>query len=202
MELEKTNYISEYLETATNIDLIIVDLIIPMVDGIDILKIINNKRMNVKTIVLTSFNCPQIITLTSRLGSDYYLLKPVSLKKLESTILIGISLDGILHKLGIPSHLKGYNHIKEAISLFNNKYLIEDIYRIIAISNHTNYRNIESSIRYAIMVGYDRGDIEYIENIFGYSVDSQKMIPSNYLFIKTIAYYYREIYVNIDKKSP
>lgn len=201
--------IYKYLKNEPDIDIIVLDLIMPNIDGLDVLKMINKLRLDVKTIVLTSFNCPNMISLTAKLGVDYYLLKPFTLIKLEQVIIelktithhhYNYKIDNYLLRLGVMSKLKGFDYIKTAILLYKERFLIEDIYKIISAANLTNEYNVESAIRYAIKIGLDQGDMYFIKEIFGYSISCNNYIPSNYVFIKTLSNFYWNNYVNVDNK--
>ena len=84
--------------------------------------------------------------------------------------------------------------------LFKSNYLIEDIYKMISKGENTLYKNIESAIRYAISIGYERADTKMLEYLFGYTICSTKSNISNYHFIKTICNKWDYTDQIIDKK--
>ena len=105
---------------------------------------------------------------------------------------IQISITKILHQLGIPSHIKGYQYIREAISLvYTNPNLIggitKELYPEIGHKYKTSVSRVERAIRHAIEVSWNRGDWSLMEEIFGHSVDIDKAKPTNSEFIVTIA---------------
>lgn len=104
----------------------------------------------------------------------------------------------LLHNLGVPSNLKGYWYIIKAIELLimkkDNK--LSNIYKEISNQYNTKISNIESSIRYAIEISWNRGDTELIDKIFGYSIDLSRVKPTNTEYITSIA----EIIINNDYK--
>ena len=117
-------------------DVIILDLIMPKKDGMSVLREMQAKKLNKKVIVLTSFNTQEIIREASELGVSYFILKPFELTELEKRILecssknsydkktidmkynnLQVSITKILHELGVPSHIKGYQYIREGITV-------------------------------------------------------------------------------------
>ena len=94
----------------------------------------------------------------------------------------------LLHGLGISSNLSGYKYIKEAVllSLHHPKKSTVELYREIAHIFDTRPGNVERSIRYAIEVGFCKGNQELIESLFGYSFDENKGKATNSEFIATI----------------
>lgn len=104
----------------------------------------------------------------------------------------------LLHNLGVPSNLKGYWYIIKAIELLiiKKENNLSNIYKEISKQYNTKISNIESSIRYAIEISWNRGDIELIDKIFGYSIDLSRVKPTNTEYITSIA----EIIINNDYK--
>lgn len=191
-------------------DLIILDLILPKKDGISIIEYMNEKQLNKKIIVTTSFNEEKTIRRVANLGVDYFMIKPFDLESLEKTILevikdkfeskisnlihndLQICITKTLHSLGMPSHIKGYSYIREAITLlYENPDLIGGITKIlypeIAKTFDSTPSRVERAIRHAIEVSWNRGNWELMEEIFGHSVDIDKAKPTNSEFIVTIS---------------
>ena len=103
-----------------------------------------------------------------------------------------ISITHILHELGIPSHIKGYEYIREGICvIYSNpekiKGITKKLYPEIALKYETNVLCVERAIRHAIEVSWNRGNYLLIEEIFGHSIDIDKAKPTNSEFIITIA---------------
>ncbi len=95
----------------------------------------------------------------------------------------------LLHNLGVSSNMKGYNYIKDIVLyLYENdiKCNLCNIYKIIADRYDSKMPNIERSIAKAIEKSFNRADIEYVEKLFGFSVDPEKAIPTNKEYICTI----------------
>ncbi len=192
-------------------DMIILDLVMPNKDGIEVLKYLQENKIEKKVIVLTSYNSQEMIRKVSELGADYFILKPFELKTLEEKIKeisnnyekrgenldlynnnLQISITKTLHELGVPSHIKGYQYIREGISLiYNNPNIVggitKELYPEIAKKYHSTTSRVERAIRHAIEVSWNRANWDFMEDVFGYSVDIDKAKPTNSEFIVTIA---------------
>lgn len=100
-----------------------------------------------------------------------------------------------LHKLGIPASFDGYRYLKTTIRLLTEGKITSDfcvtkeLYPEVAKLHKKTPQQVERAIRHAIEVGYDRGDLEAWETIFGYSVSYQKGKPTNFEFIATFVEY-------------
>ncbi|MBQ1496597.1 MAG: sporulation transcription factor Spo0A [Bacilli bacterium] len=190
-----------------DIDIVLLDLIMPNKDGLFLLEEL--QRLNIKKdiIVMTSFNSESIIRKTSSLGVDYFMIKPFDLKDLEVRVKrlselpssiekenrdLKMSLTKLLHELGMPSHIKGYEYIREGIiMLYNDPSIIggitKELYPEIADKYNTSVSRVERAIRHAIEVSWNRGNIDLMEEVFGHSVDYDKAKPTNSEFIVTLA---------------
>lgn len=200
------------LETkAKDYDIVLLDLIMPGMDGIKVLEEVQKRNIEAKIIVLTSYNSPEVIRKVSGLGIKYFMLKPFELSDLESKILeysidevkgrktidlfysnLQMSVTKLLHELGVPSHIKGYSYIREGIMLiFNDPSLssaiTKELYPTIAKKYDTTTSRVERAIRHAIEVSWNRANWELMEEVFGYSVDIDKAKATNSEFIVTLA---------------
>lgn len=199
------------MNKANDYDVIILDLIMPNKDGIYILEEMKKRNIYRPIIVSTSYNSDEMIRRVSEYGVNYFLLKPYELSDLESRILesvdrseketkninlyhnnLQISVTKIMHDLGVPSHIKGYQYIREGIILiYNNPDMIggitKELYPEIAMKYDTTVSRVERAIRHAIEVSWNRGDWDLMEEIFGHSVDIDKAKPTNSEFIVTVA---------------
>jgi two-component system response regulator (stage 0 sporulation protein A) len=152
-----------------------------------------------------------MIRRVSEYNVNYFILKPFELSDLEKRILecvnkdkesskvinllhtnLQISVTKLLHELGVPSHIKGYQYIREGIiMLYENPDMIggitKELYPDIASKFDTTVSRVERAIRHAIEVSWNRGDWKLMEEIFGHSVDIDKAKPTNSEFIVTIS---------------
>ena len=134
------------------------------------------------------------------------MLKPFEVSDLENRIRsideslnndqpskdLKISLTKLLHELGMPSHIKGYEYIREGIILlYNDPSIIggitKELYPEIADKYNTSVSRVERAIRHAIEVSWNRGNLDLMEEVFGHSVDYDKAKPTNSEFIVTLA---------------
>lgn len=105
---------------------------------------------------------------------------------------IEVRVTNIIHDVGVPAHIKGYQYIREAIMLaVENQDIINSItktlYPTLAEKFNTTSSRVERAIRHAIEVAWNRGQIEMHDKIFGYTVNSNKGKPTNSEFIAMIA---------------
>lgn len=216
------------------IDLLIIDLMLPIYDGIKVLSEINQACPNkVKNVIVTSkIYTPESIHLLNKEYVSYTLLKPYSLDTIVETIYSVIEsknllntgnnkrifdkiladdeeqeitnekylfklkvereVGKILRDLGMPANIKGYTYIKAAIiDLFYNTHLIGQvskmIYPLIAKRYNSTSSRVERAMRHAIEVSWRRGNIDTINEIFGYTVDFDRGKPTNSEYINSIA---------------
>ena len=192
-------------------DVVLLDLILPRKDGLSFLEDMNRLGINKKVIVLSSYNASEMIRRVSELGVDYFILKPFELSDLQKRIEecvnqrnydnsvidfyhnnLDISITKLLHDLGMPSHIKGYQYVREGIKvIYENPEVIggitKELYPDIASKFKTTVSRVERAIRHAIEVSWNRGDWDLMEDIFGHSVDIDKAKPTNSEFIVTVA---------------
>ena len=197
----------EYIKKNPNsFDCLIIDLILPSIDGLTIIQKLNEIDKDKKIVVLSGYKDQRVFKSISKYNIDYYMLKPFSLENLELRIKdIFINnkytyeslesqrkITKILHVLGVPSHIKGYIYIRESINIMYNSPemvggITKEIYPEIAKKFNTTPSRVERAIRHAIEISWNRGDYDTMDEIFGHSVDFDKSKPTNSEFIATIA---------------
>ncbi len=197
-------------ENQCDYDVVLLDLVMPKRDGVSVLEEMKSLEIDKKVIVLTSYNNDNMIRKLSQLGINYFMLKPFELSDLDKRIhscfevatekrnidlfqnSLQLSITKILHELGMPSHIKGYQYIREGIMLiYKNPDMIggitKELYPEIASRFDTTTSRVERAIRHAIEVSWNRGNWDLMEEIFGYSVDIDKSKPTNSEFLVTVA---------------
>ncbi len=212
------------LSSIDNVDILIIDLILPVIDGLQIIKKIKGdiKKYNVKHIIAVSaFANDSLLQQLNDLSVDLFLLKPyeietipfsireITKRKIELKPTTGIGffnssndeeldieledkITEILHEIGIPANVKGYLYLKAAIAIiFYNVDTLGQITKVLypelAIKFHTSPTRIERALRHAIEIAWNRGNIDAIDHIFGYTVSAAKCKPTNSEFIAMIA---------------
>lgn len=98
----------------------------------------------------------------------------------------------ILHEIGVPAHIRGYHYMREAIIMSVNdmdvlNYITKELYPSIAKKCNTTPSRVERAIRHAIEVAWNRGKIDAIDSLFGYTINNHKGKPTNSEFIALIA---------------
>ncbi|MFD1850576.1 sporulation transcription factor Spo0A [Oceanobacillus bengalensis] len=200
-----------------NPDVLILDIIMPHVDGLAVLNEIRNKEgnQNPNVIMLTAFGQEEVMKKAVDLGASYFILKPFDLnhladqiRQVEGTQVIQSSLKkitksekkhnleasitNIIHEIGVPAHIKGYMYLREAITMvYNDIELLGSItkvlYPAIAKKFNTTASRVERAIRHAIEAAWSRGNIESISALFGYTINISKAKPTNSEFIAMVA---------------
>jgi len=197
-------------ENLSSYDVIVLDLIMPKKDGLYVLESMKEKNIVKNVIVATSYNAMEVIRQVSEYGVNYYILKPFDFEDLEKRILqlsdnklegksidfkrnnLQISITKMLHELGIPSHIKGYQYIRDAVEIIYERPEIiggitKELYPELAEKFETTVSRVERAIRHAIEVSWNRGNWDLMEEVFGHSIDIDKAKPTNSEFIVTVA---------------
>ena len=188
-------------------DMVIMDLLLPNMDGMSLLENLKSRKISKKVIVLSSYKEDYTIKKLITLGVSYYILKPFSLESLEERIIdlnkshdtdnnalanAEIKVSNLLHNLGIPSHIRGYQYIRDGIlMIYNNEkyinFITKEIYPELAIKYNTTPSRVERAIRHAIEISWERGDVDLMEDLFGHSVDFERSKPTNAEYLNTLA---------------
>ncbi len=198
----------KYIKENTNkFDVALLDLIMPKKDGLYVLENMQKNKITKPIIVCTSFNTDEIISKVSKYNPKDFIAKPMDLVELEGKILdavievpknanktndLEISISKLLHDLGVPSHIKGYQYIREGVLLMYKSpeiigAITKELYPEIATKYDTTVSRVERAIRHAIEVSWNRGDVDLMEEVFGHSVDYDRAKPTNSEFIVTIS---------------
>ena len=103
-----------------------------------------------------------------------------------------IRVTNVIHEIGVPAHIKGYQYLRDSIIMTINDMdvinaITKVLYPTIAKRYNTTSSRVERAIRHAIEVAWDRGDIEVLQSYFGYTVSNIKGKPTNSEFISMIA---------------
>ena len=98
----------------------------------------------------------------------------------------------IIHQIGVPAHIKGYQYLRTAILLtVNDSDIINSVTKVlypsVAKKYQTTTSRVERAIRHAIEVAWDRGDVDTLNSYFGYTIQNNRGKPTNSEFIAMIA---------------
>jgi two-component system response regulator (stage 0 sporulation protein A) len=205
----------EKMKVYSEIDVLIIHMIISGKDGFQVLKELKVNSNQYPKINLILCQSPiandHIISLIGNLGGDHFFQKPTSyqtilehIKSFESVtkkddikldiLTVNKRITRVLHNLGIPAHIKGYNYIRESIELtIDNPSIIGQVTKLlypqIAEKYDSSTTKVERAIRHAIELGWSRGSQEVIDEIFGYTISASKAKPTNSEFIAMLGDY-------------
>ena len=204
-------YIEEYKP-----DLVTLDIVMPHLDGVEVLKKLKEKQMSKRPyiIVITGAHKENILGLCMQNGADYYMLKPCDAAVLVERIKticgmsaaapspdlndrafrrsMEINVTNMIHMVGVPANIKGYQYLRDAIMLAicENDLIsavTKQLYPRVAANYNTSASRVERAIRHAIEVACTRGNEEALYSLFGYTVSNAKGKPTNSEFIAMIA---------------
>lgn len=205
-------------------DVVILDLIMPKMDGLSLMNKVNEDGAMIKMpffIITSAISNENVIQDAFGYGAGYYLLKPFETNMIadrvkgvksynkripETKKIIGAGEDrkhfmerniendvtSIIHDVGVPAHIKGYQYLREAIIMsVNDNEMLNSITKIlypsIAKKFQTTSSRVERAIRHAIEVAWNRGRMDTIDELFGYTINAEKGKPTNSEFIALIA---------------
>lgn len=210
-------------------DVVLLDVIMPHLDGIGVLERINMIKLEKKPIcvMISAVGQDKITQKAIELGAEYYVIKPfdieVLLKRIrelknykpvqnnnfisketkskyieipqnvmKSDSNLEALVTNVIHEVGVPAHIKGYQYLREAIMMVVGdidviNQITKTLYPRIAQKFETTPSRVERAIRHAIEVAWGRGQADVVENIFGYTISASKGKPTNSEFIAMIA---------------
>ncbi len=196
-------------------DIVVLDLWLTGLDGAGIIRQVRKSMKEPPSfIIATGLNNIALIEDAIEAGASFCVMKPCELSSLASKIHrlakhvgsattndstslrlsndIESQVTKLIHKVGIPAHIKGYQYLRSAIMMtFENPGLInsvtKELYPTIAKEYATTSSRVERAIRHAIEVAWDRGDYDVLSDMFGYTVQKAKGKPTNSEFIALIS---------------
>ena len=196
---------------STHYDVIICDLWIPGLDGIGIISALKEISRNTSFILISPVNKHSLLIEATNAGADICILKPFSDSSLISHIDaltkenekeiedfetsrpdIESQVTKIIHQIGVPAHIKGYQYLRSAILMtIDDNDIINSVTKIlyptVAKKYKTTTSRVERAIRHAIEVAWDRGDVDTLNSYFGYTIQNSRGKPTNSEFIAMIA---------------
>ena len=201
-------------------DVAILDIWLSKLDGIGVLR--NCKSLHFGNdlppafIVVSMVSSQSIFLEAARAGADFCMLKPYNMESLcahirslaESRLMpegtaspeveegksgdIETQVTRIIHQIGVPAHIKGYQYLRTAILLtVRDSDMINSVTKVlypsVAKKYQTTTSRVERAIRHAIEVAWDRGDVDTLNSYFGYTIQNNRGKPTNSEFIAMIA---------------
>ncbi len=196
-------------------DVVMIDAVMPGLDGIELIKKVMASGYKKPMFIVTSaYENSFIENQVMSAGASYFMLKPFDVKTLGDRIKSMLDIDtdinseatlsqrkgspnleiivtDIIHKIGVPAHIKGYHYLREAIiASVNDKEMLESVtkllYPAVAKKFSTTPSRVERAIRHAIEIAWDRGDVDTLNSFFGYTINVGKGKPTNSEFIALI----------------
>ena len=196
------------LFSAKEPDMVVMNMVLSGKDGLSVLSDMRKKSKAFKAVVYSSFCNDAILADACNLGASYFLSKPFDpdtlLARMRASFRAAAPVvtdydaqlrnivTSIIHEIGVPAHIKGYQYLREAILMaVENMDVINAVtkalYPAVAARYSTTSSRVERAIRHAIEVAWDRGDLETLQKYFGYTVSNTKGKPTNSEFIALIA---------------
>ena len=188
-------------------DVVLLDAFMPGLDAIAVKRRYQEKMGEGTTFFVTgAFQNEQIEQQLLDEGFDYLFVKPFDQEMLAARVVRlaavpaapahwgsdEVTVTEILHQIGVPAHIKGYQFLRDAILLTMEdpdyiNAVTKRLYPQIAKQNATTPSRVERAIRHAIEVAWDRGDVDTLNSYFGYTIHNLRGKPTNSEFIAMIA---------------
>ena len=192
--------------------MLVLDMMLAKKDGIAVLKAISAMEHKPVVLATSGFITEYVASAASNLGVRYLMQKPCDLSALVEHMeearggnplhlpssgrtghgSIETLVTNIIHEIGVPAHIKGYQYLREAIIIAVADMdvinaITKVLYPQVAKTFQTTPSRVERAIRHAIEVAWDRGDLDTLQRFFGYTVSNTKGKPTNSEFIALIA---------------
>lgn len=202
-------------------DVAILDVWLSKLDGIGVLRNCKSLHFGDDLppafIIVSMVSNQSIFMEAAHAGADLCLLKPYNMESLcqhinslaasrsvkgtdavtspeaeDKTPDIESQITRIIHQIGVPAHIKGYQYLRTAILLtVRDSDMINSVTKIlypsVAKKYSTTTSRVERAIRHAIEVAWDRGDVDTLNSYFGYTIQNNRGKPTNSEFIAMIA---------------
>ena len=193
----------------TGADAIVMDVVLAGMDGISVLEALGRMEKRPRIVVLSNYTRGGLAEMAAERGADYFMTKPCSenarsqrvqqltdmnvvTQEVPRRLSMESRVTAIIHEVGVPAHIKGYQYLREAIIIAVNDMdvinaITKVLYPQVAKTFQTTPSRVERAIRHAIEVAWDRGDLDTLQRFFGYTVSNTKGKPTNSEFIALIA---------------
>ena len=195
-------------------DVLLMDLFLPRLDALGVLSEMDRMQLThrPRVMIMSGFDNPALEREVMAAGADYYFLKPFDAAAMAERIRtlwgdkpavraprerepernLDMEITEIIHQIGVPAHIKGYQYLRTAILLtVKDSDVINSVTKVlypsVAKKYQTTTSRVERAIRHAIEVAWDRGDVDVLSSYFGYTIQNSRGKPTNSEFIAMIA---------------
>lgn len=200
-------------------DVLVMDAIMASTDALGVLQQISaSGRKKPLVMIISGVDNQRFENEVLMAGADYYFLKPFDISMMAERIMLmtgwnqkpnskndaytntvrmsnsdlEVLVSDIMHQIGVPAHIKGYQYLREAIILsINDTEMMNSVtkvlYPTVAKRFATTSSRVERAIRHAIEVAWDRGDVDVLSSYFGYTIQNTRGKPTNSEFIAMIS---------------
>lgn len=194
------------------VDYFVMDLLLPKIDGLTVLDHVRSMWNRPKVLITSAFISKYVAVSAMRMGAHQLLHKPCGVDLVIQNLQrmdrgedggpviflwngeqnVGTLVTSILHEIGVPAHIKGYQYLREAIVLAvkdtdRSNAILKCRYEEVADIFDTTAKRVEYAMRHAVEVAWDRGDLDTLQRFFGYTVSNTKGKPTNTEFISIVA---------------
>ncbi|MBQ2833646.1 MAG: sporulation transcription factor Spo0A [Clostridia bacterium] len=198
-------------------DILLLDIIMPRLDGMGVLRELMQRPVRPKVIMLTALRSDEVIARAMELGASYYIVKPAEPQDIyeqiravagtASPVRIAIPetpasayahwspderVANLFLSIGIPAHIKGYQYLREAVRMVIDdrdviNRITKELYPGIARRYGTSSSKVERAMRHAIEVAWNRGRLDTTNQLLGVNLFNERDKPTNGEFISLIA---------------
>ena len=198
--------------SAGETDVVVMDAFMTNIDALGVLNNLKEVENRPFIVIISSSDNQRFEQEVLSAGADYYFLKPFDVNVLAQRITqltgwlenkknggmlketndLQMTVSEIMHQIGVPAHIKGYQYLREAIVLsINDTEMMSSVtkvlYPTVAKIYSTTASRVERAIRHAIEVAWDRGDVDVLSSYFGYTIQNTRGKPTNSEFIAMIS---------------
>lgn len=192
-------------------DLVIMDVVLSSLDGVEVLTSLSQMAPKPRVLVLSPFGSSALAELASALGANYFMAKPCTCKRVLERVeqmlhltapapaapvttreMLETLVTDTLHKMGLPANVNGYLYLRSAILMAVDdpsvlKGMTKVLYPKVAEEFESTAARVERSMRHAVEMTWDRGDVRTLQFYFGSSISSLKGKPTNGEFISLLS---------------
>ena len=194
-----------------DIDVVVMDVFMSGLDALGVIGELSKGESKPLIMIMSGVDNPRFEHEVLAAGADYYFLKPFDINMLAQRITqltgwvknnsydnrnqdmdLQVTVSEIMHQIGVPAHIKGFQYLREAIVLsINDREMMSSVtkvlYPTVAKMFSTTSSRVERAIRHAIEVAWDRGDVDVLSSYFGYIIQNTRGKPTNSEFIAMIS---------------